>query len=109
MPAKDLKELVAWLKANPDKATQGHAGVGSAGHVAGVFFQKETETRFQFVPYRGGAPATQALVGGHIDWMIGVPADVLPQLRAATIKAYAVIGNSRNDGATDSAKAGDAG
>src|SRR5712672_1103425 len=67
MPAKDLKEFIAWLNANPNKATQGIPGAGSAAHVAGVFFQKETGTLFQFVPYRGGAPATQDLVAGHID------------------------------------------
>src|SRR5262249_10137011 len=53
VPAKDLKELIVWLKANPDKASQGTGGVGTIGHVAGIFFQKETGTRFQFVPYRG--------------------------------------------------------
>jgi tripartite-type tricarboxylate transporter receptor subunit TctC len=53
MPAKDLMELIAWLKANPDKASAGTTGVGGASHVAAIFFQKETGTRFQFVPYRG--------------------------------------------------------
>jgi tripartite-type tricarboxylate transporter receptor subunit TctC len=55
MPAKDLRGLIAWLKANPDKASQGTTGIGSTSHLAGVFFQKETGTRFQFVPYRGTA------------------------------------------------------
>jgi tripartite-type tricarboxylate transporter receptor subunit TctC len=62
LPADDLKGLIAWLKANPDKGVQGTSGVGSAGHVAGVFFQKVTGTQYQFVPYRGLAPAMQALV-----------------------------------------------
>ena len=53
MPANDLKELIAWLKANPDKASHGTGGAGSPSHLAGVLFQKETGTRFQFVPYRG--------------------------------------------------------
>lgn len=53
MPANDLKGLIAWLKANPDKATQGTIGAGSPHHIAGVFFQKQTGTIFQFVPYRG--------------------------------------------------------
>ena len=53
MPANDLKEFIAWLKANSDKAMQGTSGVGSAGHVAGAFFQKLTGTQYQFVPYRG--------------------------------------------------------
>jgi tripartite-type tricarboxylate transporter receptor subunit TctC len=58
MPANNLQELIAWLKANPDKASAGIAGVGATGHVAGLLFQKETGTRFQFVPYRGNGPAT---------------------------------------------------
>lgn len=95
MPANDLKEFIAWLKANPNKATQGHSGIGSVGHVAGVFFQKETITRFQFVPYRGGGPATQDLVAGHIDFMMNAVTDTLPQVRAGTVKAYAVTAKSR--------------
>jgi hypothetical protein len=55
-PANDLKELIAWLKANPNKATAATVGVGSAAHVSGVYFQRATDTRFQFVPYRGGGP-----------------------------------------------------
>jgi len=90
MLANDLKGLIAWLKANPDKATLGHGGTGSAPHIAGVFFQRETGTRFQFVPYRGGAPALQDLVAGQIDMAIVDPVVSLPQVRAGTIKAYGV-------------------
>jgi tripartite-type tricarboxylate transporter receptor subunit TctC len=90
IPADDLKGLIAWLKANPDKASQGTSGVGSAGHVAGVFFQSMTGTRFQFVPYRGLAPAMQDLVAGQIDMMIDIPASSLPQLREGRIKAHAI-------------------
>ena len=57
MPATDLKGLIAWLKSNPDKATQGHAGTGGIAHIAGLFLQKSTDTRFRPVPYRGAAPA----------------------------------------------------
>jgi tripartite-type tricarboxylate transporter receptor subunit TctC len=95
MPANDLKALIAWLKANPDKASQGTVGVGSPHHVAGVFFQKETGTRFQFVPYRGAAPAMQALVAGQIDMIIDSPAIAMPQVRAGNIKGYAVAAKSR--------------
>ncbi|MFL6832987.1 MAG: Bug family tripartite tricarboxylate transporter substrate binding protein, partial [Xanthobacteraceae bacterium] len=69
LPAKDAKELIAWLKANPDKASAASVGAGSAAHVCGLYFQDKTNTRFQFVPYRGGAPAMQDLVGGQIDLM----------------------------------------
>jgi tripartite-type tricarboxylate transporter receptor subunit TctC len=96
MPANDLKGLIAWLKANPDKATLGHGGTGGPAHIDGVFFQKETGTRFQFVPYRGGAaPAIQDLVAGHIDMLISDPVAALPQVRAGTIKAYGVTTKTR--------------
>jgi tripartite-type tricarboxylate transporter receptor subunit TctC len=90
MPAKDLKELIAWLKENPDKASVGTGGAGGASHVAGVYFQKATGTRFQFVTYRGLGPAMQDLVAGHIDMLIDYAANALPQVRAGTIKVYAV-------------------
>ena len=63
MPAQDLKELIAWLKANPDRASQGHAGVGGVGHVTGISFQRETNTRFQSVPYRGGWASLEGPLG----------------------------------------------
>ncbi len=63
-PANTLAELIAWLKANPGKATQATAGSGGASHVAGVFFQQATGTQFQMVPYRGSAPAVQDLIAG---------------------------------------------
>ena len=95
MPASDLNGLIAWLKANPDKATQGTTGAGSALHVAGVFFQKEIGTRIPFVAYRGGALAIQDLVAGQIDMMIDVAANSLPQVLAGSIKAYAVTNKHR--------------
>jgi tripartite-type tricarboxylate transporter receptor subunit TctC len=95
MPAKDLNELIAWLKANPDKASQGTAGVASASHLAGVLFQKETGTRFQFVPYRGLGPALQDLLAGRTDLMFDLVANSLPQVRAGSVKAYAVTTGSR--------------
>jgi tripartite-type tricarboxylate transporter receptor subunit TctC len=93
VPADDLKGLLAWLKANPDKASQAIPTAGS--HVAGLLFQKETGTRFAFVPYRGGGPAMQDLVAGQIDLMIIQAAVALPQVRAGAIKAYAVTASSR--------------
>ena len=101
MPATDLKGLITWLKANPDKASQGTVGGGSPHHVAGLFFQKETGTRFQFVPYRGAAAAMQDLVAGQIDMMIDSPTTTLPQIRAGTIKGYAVTAESRLAAAPD--------
>ena len=95
VPANDLQEQIAWLKADPDKASQGTAGVGSPEHIAGVLFQHLTDTRCQFVHYRGTAPAMQDLVAGQIDFCITSPVLVLPQLRAGSIKAYAVKTESR--------------
>jgi tripartite-type tricarboxylate transporter receptor subunit TctC len=95
MPANDLKELIAWLKANPDKATMGHPGSGSAAHVGGAFMQKETGTRFQFVPYRGGGPAMQDVISGQIDFTMTVASNSLPQIRSGLIKPYAVMGKIR--------------
>src|SRR5262245_32114916 len=95
MPANDLKELVVWPKANSAKATQGTAGHGSGSHASGVFFQHLTGTRFQFVPYRGAGPAMQDLVAGQIDIMIDQAGNSLPQVRAGTIKAYAVTDKAR--------------
>jgi tripartite-type tricarboxylate transporter receptor subunit TctC len=101
VPAKDLKELIAWLKSNPDKATQGSGGAGTPAHVAGLLFQKETGTQLQHVPYRGTAPAIQDLLAGQINIMIESPAAVLPHLRTGAIKAYAVTAKSRSGAAPD--------
>jgi tripartite-type tricarboxylate transporter receptor subunit TctC len=90
VPANDLRQLIAWLKDNSDKASQGTNGPGSVMHLAGVLLQQETATRFNFVPYRGAAPAVQDLLSGQIDLYIGLPADLLPQLQAGKIKVHAV-------------------
>jgi tripartite-type tricarboxylate transporter receptor subunit TctC len=97
IPAKDLKELIAWLKANPDKAAAGTAGPGAVSHVAGLFFQKETGTQFQFVPYRGLPFAIQDLMSGQIDLMFDQVPNALPHVRAGRIRAYAVTAKTRLD------------
>lgn len=101
VPATDLKSFIGWLKANPDKASEGTAGAGSPQHVSGVFFQNATNTKFQFVPYRGAAPAMQALVAGDIDLIIDDPTSSLPQVRAGKIKAFAVTAKTRLASAPD--------
>jgi tripartite-type tricarboxylate transporter receptor subunit TctC len=95
VPANDLKELIAWLKGNPDKASQGTSGAGSAAHVAGTLFQKETGTSYQFVFYRGSSLAIQDLVAGQIHLMIDTSANALPQVQAGSVNAYAVTAKSR--------------
>jgi tripartite-type tricarboxylate transporter receptor subunit TctC len=100
-PANDLREFTAWLKANPGKATQGTAGSGGASHVAGVFFQNASGTQYQMVPYRGSAPAMQDLIAGQIDMMLDLAASCGPQVRAGTVKAYAVTAKNRSTAAPD--------
>jgi tripartite-type tricarboxylate transporter receptor subunit TctC len=94
-PAKDLKELIAWLKANPDKASVGTAGVGSGTHMGGVYFQSATGTKVQYIPYKGTGPAMQDLLAGRIDLIVDQASNSLPQVRAGKIKAYAVTAKSR--------------
>ena len=94
-PANDLKELIAWLKANPDKASAATVGPGSASHVSGVYFQRTTGTRFQFVPYRGGGPAVQDEVAGHVDLMFNEGTGALPYVLSRQIKTYAVLAKAR--------------
>jgi tripartite-type tricarboxylate transporter receptor subunit TctC len=93
--ARDLQELMAWVKANPDKVTAGTAGVGAASHVSGVYFEQKIGGKIQFVPYRGTAPAMQDLVAGQIDIMFDQAANAIPQVRADKIKAYAVTARTR--------------
>jgi tripartite-type tricarboxylate transporter receptor subunit TctC len=92
MPWKDLKELIVWLRANPNKASAGFFAAG--GRLVASFFQKETGTRFTLVPYRGLAPLMQDLVAGQIDLAFSTP-DFLPLALAGSIKAYATGSDSR--------------
>lgn len=96
LPADDLKQLIAWLKANPDKASIGIAGVGATGHLAGIALQKETGTKFQFVPYRGNGPAMQDLVAGQIDAMIEPASNFRALVGAGSIKTFAVTSKVRS-------------
>lgn len=95
VPAANLKELIAWLKANEPKAAAGTAGAGSASHIAEIYFQKITGTRFTMVPYRGTGPAMNDLVAGQIDLMLDQASNSMAQVRAGTIKAYAVTAKTR--------------
>ena len=99
--ASSLQDLIAWLKANAQKATGGTSGVGGPSHVAGILFQQQTGVHFQLVPYRGAGPAIQDLVGGQIDTMIPGPSISLSLVRDGKIKAYAVTAKSRIAAAPD--------
>jgi tripartite-type tricarboxylate transporter receptor subunit TctC len=100
-PARDLRELVAWLKNNPGKATMATIGPGSPAHIAGVQFEKLTGTELRFVPYRGGAPGMTDLLAGQIDLMIPQPSLALQHIRAGAIRAYAVMADKRLPSAPD--------
>ena len=100
-PADDLKGLIAWLKANPDKASVGIAGVGATGQLAGLSFQKATGTKFEFVPYRGNGPALQDLLGGQIDFMMEPASNFRSFLGTGKLKPFAVTGHARLPSAPD--------
>jgi tripartite-type tricarboxylate transporter receptor subunit TctC len=95
LPADDLKGLIAYLKANPDRASVGIAGVGATGHLTGISFQKATGTKFQFVPYRGNAPAMQDLLAEQIDFMIEPSSNFKSLLGAGSVKPFAITGKTR--------------
>jgi tripartite-type tricarboxylate transporter receptor subunit TctC len=109
MPPNNLKELIAWLKANPDKASLGTGGRGNVSHLAAVFFQKETGTRMGIVPYRAAGAAINDLVAGHVDVMMDLASNSLPHVRDGTIKAYAVSAKTRLAAAPDIATVDEAG
>ena len=98
LPVKNLKDMIAWLKANPDKATAGIPGAGSTGNLADLSFQKTTGTNFQFVPYRGDGPAVQDLVAGQIDMMIEPSSNFVAQVQAKTVNALAITSKTRHPG-----------
>ena len=95
MPANNLRELIDWLKKNSDKATQGNSGVGTPSHVGGILFQKSIGVPIQMVPYRSAGLTMQALLSGEIDMALDTPALEVAQVRAGTVKAYAVTADRR--------------
>jgi tripartite-type tricarboxylate transporter receptor subunit TctC len=109
VPAKTLKELIAWLKAKPTPATAGTAGAGSGSHIAGLYFENVTGIKLQYVPYRGTAPALTDLVAGQIDIIIDQTSNSIAQVRAGTIRAYAVTDDKRVESASDVPTADEAG
>jgi tripartite-type tricarboxylate transporter receptor subunit TctC len=95
VPAKNLPELIAWLKANPGKASLGTTGVGGASHLAGILFAKSTGTDIQVVPYRGAAPRMQDMLAGLIHLAFDQAASSLPQVHGGNLMAYAVTSKKR--------------
>jgi tripartite-type tricarboxylate transporter receptor subunit TctC len=93
IPANNLRELIAWLKSNPNAILLGSAG--GTDQVAGYLLQQQTGAQIQVVPYRGLAPAMQDLLAGRIDLLFDQPSDAMPQIRSGSIKGYAVTADKR--------------
>ena len=109
VPATTLKEFIAWIKAQPDKVTQGTVGYGTIQHMCGVIMQKALGVRWQIVPYRGGAPAMQDLLSGQINMMCTASGSFLPLIRAKQIRAYAITMAMRAESAPEIPTADEAG
>lgn len=101
VPAKTLPELLAWMKAKPTPPTAGTAGAGSGSHIAGLYFENITGIKLQYVPYRGTAPALNDLIAGQIDVIIDQTSNSIAQVRAGTIRAYAVTDDKRVESAPE--------
>jgi tripartite-type tricarboxylate transporter receptor subunit TctC len=95
VPAKSLKELLEWLKSRPTPPTAGTAGAGSGSHIAGLYFESVSGIKLQYVPYRGTAPALNDLVAGQIDIIVDQTSNSINQVRAGTIRAYAITDDKR--------------
>src|SRR6202795_2873315 len=95
VPAKSLKELLAWLKSRPAPPTAGTAGAGSGSHIAGLYFENVSGVKLQYVPYRGTGPALNDLVAGQIDILDYQPTNSIGQVRAGNIRAYAITDSKR--------------
>ena len=101
VPAKTLAELIAWLKSRPEPASAGTAGAGSGSHIAGLYFESTTGVKLQYVPYRGTGPAMNDLVAGQIDIIVDQLSNSINQVRAGTIRGYAVTDGKRAESAPD--------
>ncbi len=101
VPAKNLKELAAWIKANPQKVLQGVVGAGTMQQLCGLSLQKMLAKKWQFVPYRGGTPAMQDLLAGQINFMCTATGSFLPLVRNGQIRAYAITAKQRMESAPE--------
>ena len=101
VPAKSLKEFIAWLKAQPAPPTAGTAGAGSGSHIAGLYFENVAGVKLQYVPYRGTGPAMNDLVAGQIDLIVDQTSNSIGQVRAGNIRAYAITDSKRVESASD--------
>jgi len=101
LPAKDLKELIVWLKANPENVTYGTGGLASPPHISGLSLEAITGNKFQFVPFRGSAPALQNVLAGQLDIIIDQASSALAMAKSGGVRAYAVTSKTRLESAPD--------
>lgn len=101
VPAKSLKELLAWLKSRPAPPTAGTAGAGSGSHIAGLYFENVSGIKLQYVPYRGTGPALNDLIAGQIDVIVDQTSNSINQVRGGNIRAYAITADKRLDSAPE--------
>ena len=94
-PAKDMKDLIAYVKANKDKVTYANAGIGSASHLCGMLFMTAIKTDLTTVPYKGTGPAMNDLLGGQVDFMCDQTTNTTSQIKGGKIKAYAVTSKTK--------------
>ena len=101
VPAANLKELVSWIKANQGKIQIGTGGIGSSSHIGGLYFLNRVGVKMDFVPYRGGAPAVQALLAGEIDLYMTQISGAIEHVRSGKLRAYMVTTNKRQAAAPE--------
>lgn len=94
-PPKDMKELIAYVKANKDKVTYANAGVGAASHLCGMLLMTAIQTDLTTVPYKGTGPAMTDLIGGQVDFMCDQTTNTIPQIKGGKVKAYSVTTPAR--------------
>src|SRR6185503_10520554 len=94
-PPKDMKELIAYVKANKDKVTYANAGVGAASHLCGMLLMTAIQTDVTTVPYKGTGPAMTDLIGGQVNFMCDQTTNTTPQIKGGKVKAYAVTTKTR--------------
>jgi tripartite-type tricarboxylate transporter receptor subunit TctC len=101
VPATDLKELVAWIKASPKPVLMGTGGVGGASHIAAIYLQNAIAAKFDYIAYRGGAPVWPALLGGEVDMFVTQVSSGIGHVRAGKVRAYAVTAKNRQAAAPE--------
>ena len=101
LPVKDVKDLLAYTKANPGKVSFGSSGVGAAAHLTQELFKQNTGADIAHVPYKGTAPALNDLMGGNLQILTDTASALMPHVRSGKIKAVAVFANKRIPGAAE--------